>query len=1019
VELAKSGSGPERPAKSIRLAINVAAALAALQLFSASNGSAQTLAFPEAEGFGRFAQGPRANLASATVYHVTNLNDSGAGSLRDALSGSNRYVVFDVGGIVNLSSVVTVASNVYIAGQTAPGGIGVYNNRVAFHGANNLISRYWNVRLGTSQGRQDAASLVRGQNMIWDHMSITWGVDGTFDINPDTGQVIDNITIQNSAVAQGLDVVGHSTGGLLTIGEGNRSSIIKSLWADNVTRNPKLRGDNEFINNVVYGYQTSGYIMGDTTAVSNANAIGNYFIEGPVDGSSPFASGTSSFNIYGADNWVDGNKDGILNGSQTSSYPGANVVATPHAFPTSASMTAQQAVAFVAENFGPNITRDAVDKRLAQEVLSYGTLGGVIVRDSDLFPGYGTDPVYLNPRARLTDTDNDGMPDNWETAKGLNPNSNADWKGLNAAGYTRLEEYLNELGGYGVTRIAPASGAWITAATWGGTLPNFATTAIVANGITVSSGQAFARHANLDGTSTASGGTLDVFDTLLVGSNAFGALTITGGTVSAGRVMLGAPGQSGVLTLNAGTLQTGPIVPGGGTGSLVLNGGTFRATGAINVAVPTSVAGAVTFNTNGFSGSITGGLSGTGTLTKTGAGTLTLGGVNTTYSGQINLNAGTIVLATNAANSSTGAIMAANGTTLQVTTSGASTPLALASGATVNLTAGGLTYNGPISGPVGTTLLIANSSTGTSNFSVNGSLANFFGTFSLGTSTGNIRVGSTGSPNVAFNLGTSTATLRTTFDGTVQLGSLTGGASSRLTGSTNGTVATTYVIGGLNTSTSFPGTIADGTSATPGITNITKTGTGTLTLTGANVYTGRTTVQAGTLRLGTAAQSPVMTTGLGADIAGGRLVLDYTSGSTLPATVVSLLKTSFDANGLTSGRIMSSTATASRGIGWTNDTTALQVILAPALYGDANLDNTVNFDDLLILAANYNGSAKSWTQGDSTYDGAVNFDDLLKLAANYNQSMAGEWALALASVPEPTTLALLGAGSLLVLRRKS
>ncbi|HWP39337.1 MAG TPA: hypothetical protein VNL70_00330, partial [Tepidisphaeraceae bacterium] len=205
------------------------------------------LAFPEAEGFGRFAAGPRANLSSATVYHVTNLNDSGPGSLRDALSQPNRYVVFDVGGIINLSSVITVASNIYIAGQTAPGGIGVYNNRVAFHGANNLISRYWSIRLGTSQGRQDAASLVRGQNMIWDHMSITWGVDGTFDINPDSGQIIDNITIQNSAIAQGLDVVGHSTGGLLTIGEGNRSSVIKSLWADNVTRNPKVRGENEFI----------------------------------------------------------------------------------------------------------------------------------------------------------------------------------------------------------------------------------------------------------------------------------------------------------------------------------------------------------------------------------------------------------------------------------------------------------------------------------------------------------------------------------------------------------------------------------------------------------------------------------------------------------------------------------------------------------------------------------------------------------------------------------------------------
>jgi hypothetical protein len=84
---------------------------------------AQVLAFPEAEGFGRFATGARTNLAAANVYHVANLNDSGPGSFRDAVSQPNRFVVFDVGGIININSVVPVASNITIAGQTAPGGI--------------------------------------------------------------------------------------------------------------------------------------------------------------------------------------------------------------------------------------------------------------------------------------------------------------------------------------------------------------------------------------------------------------------------------------------------------------------------------------------------------------------------------------------------------------------------------------------------------------------------------------------------------------------------------------------------------------------------------------------------------------------------------------------------------------------------------------------------------------------------------------------------------------------------------
>jgi autotransporter-associated beta strand protein len=609
-----------------------------------------------------------------------------------------------------------------------------------------------------------------------------------------------------------------------------------------------VRGENEFINNVVYGYETSGYIMGDTTAVSHANVEGNYFIEGPVDGSSPFASGTSSFHIYASDNWVDSNRNGVLDGSLNTTYPGADVVSTRHAFPTGPSMSAQDTVPFVMNNFGPNITRDAVDARLAQEIGSYGTFGGVIDRETTTYPGYGTDPVYLNPRARLVDTDNDGMPDSWETSKGLNPNSASDWKNLGSSGYTQLEQYLNELGGYESTRTAVAGGAWTSAATWSGATPTFSDGAVAAGTVNVSSGNGFARRLTLNGNLNVTGGTLDVFDTIAVN----GTATLSGGTTSAGQVLLGSTGQTGALSLTGGTLQTGTIGSGGGTASLSLNGGTIKFTGTPNVAVATTVgANGATLNTNGFTGSITGGLSGTGTLTKTGAGTLTLGGNNSGYSGGINLNAGAITLNTNGANSSTGAITAANGTTLNVTASGASTPLALANGATVTITAGGLTYNGAITGAVGTTLLVSNSSSGTSNFSIGGSLTNFAGTVGLASSTGNIRINQGGSPLANFNLGTSTGTIRTQNDGTTNFGSLSGGANTRLQGSTNGTVASTYVIGANGNSTTFAGTITNGTntSAPPGITNITKTGAGTLTFSGANVYTGTTTINGGVLRV--------------------------------------------------------------------------------------------------------------------------------------------------------------------------
>ena len=146
---------------------------------------AQQKAFPEAEGFGRFAAGARTNVGSATVYHVTNLNDSGPGSFRDAVSAGNRFIVFDVGGIVTLNSAVSVdKSNLTIAGQTAPGGISFYGDKVSFSGANNLIARHVAIRKGEAGTRQDTSGLSRGANMIFDHLSVTWGVEETFSMNP-------------------------------------------------------------------------------------------------------------------------------------------------------------------------------------------------------------------------------------------------------------------------------------------------------------------------------------------------------------------------------------------------------------------------------------------------------------------------------------------------------------------------------------------------------------------------------------------------------------------------------------------------------------------------------------------------------------------------------------------------------------------------------------------------------------------------------------------------------------------
>jgi pectate lyase len=145
--------------------------------------SAQTMlpAFPGAEGFGANAPGGR----GGSVYIVTNLNDSGPGSFRDAVSQPNRYVVFAVGCLIRINSRIAVARNLTIAGQTAPGeGITIYGNGLSFSNANNTITRYLRIRMGVvGDSGADAVTIAQGDNMIFDHVSVSWGRDETFSVS--------------------------------------------------------------------------------------------------------------------------------------------------------------------------------------------------------------------------------------------------------------------------------------------------------------------------------------------------------------------------------------------------------------------------------------------------------------------------------------------------------------------------------------------------------------------------------------------------------------------------------------------------------------------------------------------------------------------------------------------------------------------------------------------------------------------------------------------------------------------
>lgn len=442
---------------------------------------AQNLAFPEAGGFGRFATGAR-GVSNPTVYIVKNLNDSGVGSFRDAVSQPGRIVVFAVGGIINLKSVVAVAKNTTIAAQTAPGdGIVLFNKTVSFSSSSNTIARYLRIRLGaTDNAGKDASGIASGANIILDHLSVTWGMDEVLSINWDNkGPMPDNITIQNSIIGQGLHRQNHSAGGLIQTPDGGRVSLLKNLYISNKTRNPKVKGVNEFVNNVVYnwgnanrlgdqlnyGWSGDAYIMGgESLGVSDVNIINNYFVGGPSTPPSkttPFSRGSGNFNLYGAGNYFDNNQNGQLDGTLVSTdsigYPGITADAfksQPFAYPTAVPQySAAEAYQQVIDHVGATYPRrDQVDQLMVDEVASRGTAGLYVYRETDLPFGNGGLGNVFSGQAPL-DTDQDGMPDAWEDAHGLNKNDPADALTISTTepGYLNIEVYVNGL----VAVIAP------------------------------------------------------------------------------------------------------------------------------------------------------------------------------------------------------------------------------------------------------------------------------------------------------------------------------------------------------------------------------------------------------------------------------------------------------------------------------------------------------------------------------------------------------------------------------------
>lgn len=248
--------------------------------------------------------------------------------------------------------------------------------------------------------------------MIFDHVSVSWGRDETFSIS---GSNVGNITIQNSIIGQGLQT--HSCGGLMQTNLGNGISLFRNLYIDNKTRNPKVKGTNDFTNNVVYNWGGGGgYIAGDSNAASEVNIVGNYFISGPSTSVTAFTRGNENFKGYVEGNFYDSNRDGMLDGTElgvsSSNYGGMNIQTTKFPFPApEKTLRAEDALKLAESSVGASKMRDVVDKRLIEELKSYGKTGELI-SDENVSPMAG--PGTIDGGEQWADANGNGIPDDIE-----------------------------------------------------------------------------------------------------------------------------------------------------------------------------------------------------------------------------------------------------------------------------------------------------------------------------------------------------------------------------------------------------------------------------------------------------------------------------------------------------------------------------------------------------------------------------------------------------------------------------
>ncbi len=450
-------------------------------------------AFPGAMGGGEYTAGGR----GGKVIVVKSLADEGKGTFREACEvGGARIIVFNVAGVIRLKTPIHVrAPYVTIAGQTAPGdGICVTGASFLID-THDVILRHMRFRRGAQDvaDRDDAVGGNPVGNIMIDHCSASWGLDENMSIyrhvyeRGANGHGLKlptvNITIQNTIFSEGLDTYNHAFGS--TCG-GHNCMFTRNLYASNISRNCSVGMDEgfNFVNNVIYNWWNRSIDGGDYNSLFNI--INNYFKPGPItpldkpisyrilkpeagrDKTRPVTFGKAFVSgniIEGNEKVTKNNWDGGVQLSEevkADDYLPKIRVDKPFVMPNVTVMDTKQAFKFVLDNVGANFPKsDAVDIRVIKTVKTGKAIyaenapefipkyvkrrlpadsykKGIItdIRQVGGLPEYKGQP-YL-------DSDNDGMPDAWEIANGLNPNDPSDAiKDCNGDGYTNIEKYIN------------------------------------------------------------------------------------------------------------------------------------------------------------------------------------------------------------------------------------------------------------------------------------------------------------------------------------------------------------------------------------------------------------------------------------------------------------------------------------------------------------------------------------------------------------------------------------------------